>query len=284
MIGVRSREVSCQTWEGGFGGEPYSEAHGGYTFCAVAAIQIWLFHTKQWDYIKTIINIDTLLQWLTVRQLSYEGGFNGRSNKLVDGCYSFWQGSALVIVSNWVHDILYFDGNGRYVVHYDPWIVSFDAHNHSISSSNNNKMNTKINVDPPIDHGMVPLLFDHAMLERYILLCAQDVNGGLRDKPSKSRDFYHSCYNLSGLSIANHYSVVSVSPSSSSRSSPIEEHNDDDKEQHVASTQHQEVDTHDKHNNDRYHFGHIRLSQVAPTHPCYNIRIEKVKFIQHLFS
>jgi protein farnesyltransferase subunit beta len=21
-----------------------------------------------------------------------EGGFNGRTNKLVDGCYSFWQG------------------------------------------------------------------------------------------------------------------------------------------------------------------------------------------------
>lgn len=46
------------------------------------------------------------------------------------------------------------------------------------------------------------LLFDTNLLERYILLCAQDIHGGLRDKPSKSRDFYHSCYNLSGLSIA----------------------------------------------------------------------------------
>jgi protein farnesyltransferase subunit beta len=46
------------------------------------------------------------------------------------------------------------------------------------------------------------LLFDTAMLERYILLCAQEMKGGLRDKPSKPRDFYHSCYNLSGLSIA----------------------------------------------------------------------------------
>ena len=42
------------------------------------------------------------------------------------------------------------------------------------------------------------------MLQRYILLCAQDVNGGLRDKPSKPRDFYHTCYNLSGLSVAQH--------------------------------------------------------------------------------
>jgi len=30
------------------------------------------------------------------------------------------------------------------------------------------------------------------------------VNGGLRDKPSKSRDFYHSCYCLSGLSVVQH--------------------------------------------------------------------------------
>ncbi len=26
------------------------------------------------------------------RQLAYEGGFQGRTNKLVDACYSFWQG------------------------------------------------------------------------------------------------------------------------------------------------------------------------------------------------
>jgi protein farnesyltransferase subunit beta len=27
-----------------------------------------------------------------------EGGFQGRTNKLVDGCYSFWQGAALVLI------------------------------------------------------------------------------------------------------------------------------------------------------------------------------------------
>ena len=26
----------------------------------------------------------------------------------------------------------------------------------------------------------------------------------MRDKPSKPKDFYHSCYNLSGLSVAQH--------------------------------------------------------------------------------
>lgn len=28
----------CQTYEGGFGGMPGLEAHGGYSFCAVAAL------------------------------------------------------------------------------------------------------------------------------------------------------------------------------------------------------------------------------------------------------
>ena len=32
--------LKCQTYEGGFGGSPYSEAHGGYTFCALAALTL----------------------------------------------------------------------------------------------------------------------------------------------------------------------------------------------------------------------------------------------------
>jgi protein farnesyltransferase subunit beta len=48
-------------------------------------------------------------------------------------------------------------------------------------------------------------LFDEGMLQRYILLCAQDVHGGLRDKPSAIAIFHHGCYNLSGLSVAQHY-------------------------------------------------------------------------------
>jgi hypothetical protein len=48
------------------------------------------------------------------------------------------------------------------------------------------------------------VLFDEQKLQRYILLCAQEPTGGLRDKPSKPRDFYHTCYNLSGLSVSQH--------------------------------------------------------------------------------
>jgi len=30
--------------------------------------------------------------------MSFEGGFQGRTNKLVDGCYSFWQGGAFPVI------------------------------------------------------------------------------------------------------------------------------------------------------------------------------------------
>ena len=37
--------------------------------------------------------------WLSARQMAVEGGFQGRSNKLVDGCYSFWQGATFAVVA-----------------------------------------------------------------------------------------------------------------------------------------------------------------------------------------
>lgn len=38
--GVKEFILSCQTYEGGFGGYPCTEAHGGYTYCAVASLSI----------------------------------------------------------------------------------------------------------------------------------------------------------------------------------------------------------------------------------------------------
>lgn len=37
-------------------------------------------------------------KWAVNRQMRYEGGFQGRTNKLVDGCYSFWQGATIPII------------------------------------------------------------------------------------------------------------------------------------------------------------------------------------------
>jgi len=47
-------------------------------------------------------------------------------------------------------------------------------------------------------------LFNHRALQLWILKCCQWNTGGLKDKPGKSPDYYHSCYCLSGLSAAQH--------------------------------------------------------------------------------
>lgn len=58
---------SCQTYEGGFGGEPNCEAHGGYTLCGVAALSL-LGQRNQ-------VDDEALLRWLVMRQMPFEGGF-----------------------------------------------------------------------------------------------------------------------------------------------------------------------------------------------------------------
>ncbi|CAI5500453.1 unnamed protein product [Closterium sp. Naga37s-1] len=83
----------CQTYEGGIGGEPGAEAHGGYTFCALAAML--LAGADPWEH----LNLPLLLDWLVFRQGSVEGGFQGRSNKLVDACYSLWQGGLFPLLA-----------------------------------------------------------------------------------------------------------------------------------------------------------------------------------------
>ena len=62
--------LSCQTYEGGFGAAPGHEAHGGYTFCAVAALVLLNCLDK--------CNVKSLLKWVTNKQQRYEGGFAGR--------------------------------------------------------------------------------------------------------------------------------------------------------------------------------------------------------------
>ncbi|KXZ51883.1 hypothetical protein GPECTOR_11g318 [Gonium pectorale] len=86
----------CQTYEGGLGGEPGNEAHGGYTFCGVAALLL----AGGPPLLASCLDMPRLLHWLVHRQGSMEGGFNGRTNKLVDGCYSFWQGGVFPLIAS----------------------------------------------------------------------------------------------------------------------------------------------------------------------------------------
>uniref|UniRef100_A0A0N5BR11 Protein farnesyltransferase subunit beta n=1 Tax=Strongyloides papillosus TaxID=174720 RepID=A0A0N5BR11_STREA len=140
-----------QTFEGGFGGLPDVEAHGGYTYCAVASLAL----LGKLD----TIDLTTLSCWLQLKQMPYEGGFCGRTNKLVDSCYSFWQGAIFSILKNFTL----------------------------------------------IEPNFIYPELDAKALQAFTLFISQDPLGGLKDKPGKHCDLYHTCYSLSGLSIAQHY-------------------------------------------------------------------------------
>lgn len=149
--GIQDYLDLCQTYEGGFAGVPNTEAHGGYSFCALAS---YFILNNDVEKIKKSIHLDSLIEWTTQRQGSIEGGLSGRTNKLVDACYSFWIGALFPMLE-----------------------VLTDSKE----------------------------LFDRDGLYHYILRVAQESkNGGFRDKPGKSVDFYHTNYSLCGLSVCEH--------------------------------------------------------------------------------
>ncbi len=55
---------SCQTFEGGFSAVPFTEAHGGYTFCGWAGLNL-LEH-------QYLCDVEGLLKWLVCRQMAFE--------------------------------------------------------------------------------------------------------------------------------------------------------------------------------------------------------------------
>ena len=62
--GVGSFLLSCQTYEGGFSCSPFGEAHGGYSFCALAS---FLILSRIGDESYKQINYDKLAEWLANR-------------------------------------------------------------------------------------------------------------------------------------------------------------------------------------------------------------------------
>lgn len=164
----------CQTYEGGFGAVPGAEAHGGYTFCGLGGMLL-LDEAQR-------LNLPNLAHWVVQRQMTVEGGFQGRTNKLVDGCYSFWQGAVFPMLDQ------------AYVT---PGMYG-DEPDGEVNESWDEKDGS--------------WLCDQRAMQMYNLIAGQRPSGGLRDKPSQTPDYYHSCYVLSGLSIAQHNAVYSLPP------------------------------------------------------------------------
>jgi len=92
------------------------------------------------------MDMQLLISWLSARQYAPEGGFAGRTNKLVDGCYSHWVGGC--------------------------WPL--------LQGALNGPQRSSTSVQPQISS-----LYSREGLVRWILCCCQSNDGGLRDKPGK---------------------------------------------------------------------------------------------------
>lgn len=79
--------------------ESFCRTIGGSTFCALASLVLMdcldsSFATKELEQVK---------RWCLFRQNS---GFQGRPNKPVDTCYSFWVGASLKVQKNFICYVL----------------------------------------------------------------------------------------------------------------------------------------------------------------------------------
>jgi protein farnesyltransferase subunit beta len=113
------------------------------------------------------LDVPRLIAWLSSRQYAPEGGFSGRTNKLVDGCYSHWVGACFPLIEACLNS----GGSSG---------GSVAADGPATAAATATKTNHKL---PPAEE----TLFSREGLIRYILCCCQDQTkrGGLRDKPGK---------------------------------------------------------------------------------------------------
>lgn len=197
----------CQTFDGGIAAEPTCEAHGGYTYCGLAALGMV---GKM-----NVLDLPRLVHWLVHRQDAVSGGFCGRTEKLVDGCYSWWQGACFSILKENFCEYLAQTrvpnitvlAPGRNTVDAEDSEVCSSASklfaaNHALSKKSAASMqDSDFSIQENMDVEL--FLYNPVAQQAWSLICCQDVeNGGLKDKPGKPADFYHTCYNLAGLAVA----------------------------------------------------------------------------------
>ena len=200
----------CQTHEGGIAGEQGAEAHGGYAFCGLAAVTLCGVEASD------ALDLNELARWLTHRQGAVEGGFMGRTNKLVDGCYSFWQGGSFPLLGLLMREKEKEKENGEQGeacaneggAAETTRAKSGDPRKQNVSDARGAPACALFPAAVSRDSShstSLGLAFNSRALQGWLLLCCQLPNGGLQDKPGKGRDHYHTCYCLSGLAVAQHF-------------------------------------------------------------------------------
>lgn len=124
------------------------------------------------------------------------------TNKLVDGCYSFWQGGVFPLLNTVM------DGSPDLRRHLYDRCMSYMC------------VCTRLRSTLFAD-AIATARTETAALQHFILLCSQNehhpatastTGGGFSDRPENSVDLYHTCYCLSGLSSAQHDVRISPTP------------------------------------------------------------------------
>ena len=87
--------LNCLNYDGGFSPKPHCESHGGYTFCGICILKLLNKMNE--------INLNKTIKWLSQRQMEFAGGYNGRTNKLVDSCYTWWVGAPSRIICDYLN-------------------------------------------------------------------------------------------------------------------------------------------------------------------------------------
>lgn len=267
MRGVGNAIANCQTYEGGLssGSQPFDlpfsspslfqnaaslgEAHGGYAFCAMATHlalsllpnpaepNVSAFEPErevggrgvQWHQSRSAssssLDVDRISRWSAWQQgIPIEGGgFRGRTNKLVDGCYGWFSGAGLGTILSAQLELQ--DGK---------WWLEDNSEAEPATTSGESDGWESVTGSAE-ENDVEGFLFDRKALQEYILVVAQAPQGGLRDKPGKRSDAYHTANNLAGLSLCQHRLEYNQSSRrtleknwKSTESSRSEEHNSTD--------------------------------------------------------
>lgn len=197
LKGVPEFIAACQSYEGGFSSAslcylddtngskfPASclgEAHGGYTFSCLASwvlVQPYLTTLRESgesSKATVAINFKTLLRWMVNMQGGELdiGGFKGRTNKLVDGCYSWWVGGCFPLLESL--GVVVEPTTGV------PQPSSSEEEGwHDVDGLRAMIQSPLCSSDLFIDS-----LFSRQGLQEYLLWACQHPLGGLRDKPPK---------------------------------------------------------------------------------------------------
>lgn len=142
------------------------------------------------------------MSWLSARQNAPEGGLSGRTNKLVDGCYSLWAGGCWPLLEAVLNGPCHkdnahmrtsdtMDASGRQAgAGSESTADEKDAAVSAAAATQVDGSNTSTSEAEDSSVPFVESIMDREGLIRYILCCCQDERlranaAGMRDKPGK---------------------------------------------------------------------------------------------------